>query len=74
VAVLASVFSANGGYTSPQSFVDGMVPAVWVGAGVLAVAVVAALFVPSKRRLEELHVAELGGRLVTAPVGVPIED
>jgi EmrB/QacA subfamily drug resistance transporter len=74
VAVLASVFSANGGYTSPQSFVDGMVPAVWVGAGVLAVAVVAALFVPSKRRLEELHVAELGGRLVAAPVGVPIED
>src|SRR3954471_2707748 len=37
VAVLASVFSANGGYTSPQAFVDGMVPAVWVGAAVLAV-------------------------------------
>ena len=31
VAILASVFSANGGYTSPQAFVDGMVPAVWVG-------------------------------------------
>ena len=75
VAVLASVFSANGGYTSPQSFVDGMVPAVWVGAGVLAVAVVAALFVPSKRRLEEaLHAPELGGRLAPAAVGVPLED
>jgi EmrB/QacA subfamily drug resistance transporter len=75
VAVLASVFSANGGYTSPQSFVDGMVPAVWVGAGVLAVAVVAALFVPAKRRLEqELHVPELGRRLGPAPVAVPLED
>ena len=31
VAILASVFAANGGYTSPQAFVDGMVPAVWVG-------------------------------------------
>ena len=74
VAVLATVFSADGGYTSPQSFVDGMVAAVWVGAGVVAFAVVAALFVPSKRRLEELHAAELGGRLVPAPVGVPLED
>ena len=32
VAVLASVFSAAGGYATPQSFVDGMVPAIWVGA------------------------------------------
>ena len=69
VAVLASVFSANGGYTSPQAFVDGMVPAMWVGAGVLAVAAVAALFVPAKRRvLPELHVPELGGRLAPVPV------
>ncbi len=28
VAVLASVFSASGGYTSPQAFVDGLVPAL----------------------------------------------
>jgi len=45
------------------------------GAGVLAVAVVAALFVPAKRRLEqELHVPDLGGRLVPAAVTVPLED
>ena len=48
VAILASVFSANGGYTSPQAFVDGMIPAVWVGAAVLAVAAVAATFVPGR--------------------------
>src|SRR5262245_6538125 len=31
VAVLATVFSAVGGYASPQAFVDGMTAAVWVG-------------------------------------------
>jgi EmrB/QacA subfamily drug resistance transporter len=36
VAVLASVFTGAGGYGSPQAFVNGLVPAVWVGVGVLA--------------------------------------
>ena len=31
VAVLASIFAHQGGYASPQSFVDGLVPAVYVG-------------------------------------------
>ncbi len=43
VAVLASVFSAAGSYLSPQSFVDGMVPAIWVGAAAVALAGVAAV-------------------------------
>jgi EmrB/QacA subfamily drug resistance transporter len=46
VAVLASVFSGAGSYQSGQSFVDGLVPAVWVGAGVLAVGAALALLVP----------------------------
>ena len=46
VAVLASVFSANGSYASPQTFVDGMVPAVWLGAAVVGVAAVVALAIP----------------------------
>jgi EmrB/QacA subfamily drug resistance transporter len=77
VAVLASVFSANGGYTSPQAFVDGMVPAVWVGAAVLAVAAVVATFVPAKRRLAPaVHLPELPelGGLRTASVPVRLED
>jgi hypothetical protein len=37
IAVLGSVFSAYGGYTSLTSFVDGLVPAMWVGSAVLAV-------------------------------------
>jgi len=78
VAILASVFSANGGYTSPQAFVDGMVPAVWVGAAVLAVAAVAATFVPgrssvrSSRHLPEAP--DLGTRLAPAPIAVRADD
>ena len=32
VAVLASVFARYGGYGTGQTFVDGMTPALWVGA------------------------------------------
>jgi MFS family permease len=50
VAVLATVFASNGSYASPQAYVDGMTSAVWVGAAVLAVGALAALFVPNPRR------------------------
>ncbi|MCW2546540.1 MAG: drug resistance transporter, EmrB/QacA subfamily, partial [Mycobacterium sp.] len=50
VAVLASVFSAAGGYASPQTFVDGVRPALYVGAAVLAVGTLAALVIPGKRK------------------------
>jgi EmrB/QacA subfamily drug resistance transporter len=46
VAVLASVFSGAGSYRSGQAFVEGLVPAVWTGAAVLAVGAVVALLVP----------------------------
>ena len=36
VAVLAAVFAGAGGFASPQAFVDGLVPAMWVGAAVLS--------------------------------------
>jgi EmrB/QacA subfamily drug resistance transporter len=52
VAVLASVFSRYGGYETPATFVDGLVPAVWVGAAVVAAGALAALFVPRRRRSE----------------------
>ncbi|GAB2571190.1 MFS transporter [Kribbella endophytica] len=46
VAVLASVFASAGGYESPAQFVDGLVPAVWVGAAVVAVGAFVALLIP----------------------------
>jgi EmrB/QacA subfamily drug resistance transporter len=52
VAVLASVFSHYGGYGLPQHFVDGMRPAVWVGAGVVALGALAAFAIPARRRAE----------------------
>ncbi|MEU8705331.1 MFS transporter [Streptomyces sp. NPDC048565] len=48
IAVLAAVFSARGGYGSPQSFTDGTVPAVWIGAGAVVLAALAALLIPSR--------------------------
>src|SRR5262249_3025635 len=51
VAVLASVFSANGSYASPAAFVDGMIPARRVGAIVVAAGAVAALAIRSRARV-----------------------
>jgi EmrB/QacA subfamily drug resistance transporter len=52
VAVLASIFSHYGGYGLPQHFVDGMRPAVWVGAGIVALGALAAMAIPAPRRVE----------------------
>jgi hypothetical protein len=52
VAVLASVFSANGGYESPQAFTDGVVAALPVAVIMLAVGALLALLVPRKGRTE----------------------
>ncbi len=54
VAVLATVFASNGSYASPEAYTAGMTSAVWVGAAVLAVGALAALFVPGRRRREVL--------------------
>lgn len=54
VAVLASVFTHTGGYASGQDFVDGFVPALWVGAAVVALAAVVMLFATRPDRAGEL--------------------
>jgi EmrB/QacA subfamily drug resistance transporter len=59
VAVLASVFSSYGGYESGQAFVDGLTPAVYVGAAVVALGALAALLIPRRRRRDEMPVGEL---------------
>jgi EmrB/QacA subfamily drug resistance transporter len=50
VAVLASVFSRYGGYGTGQTFVDGMTPAIWIGAIVVAFGALAAFAIPTVRR------------------------
>jgi hypothetical protein len=54
VAVLATVFAGAGSYESPQSYVDGMTSAAWVGAAVLALGALAALAVPGRPRSSAL--------------------
>jgi EmrB/QacA subfamily drug resistance transporter len=56
VAVLALVFSHSGGYSNGHAFVDGMVPAVWIGAAVVAVGSLAAFGIT---RRPKASVAEL---------------
>ncbi|MEV5613459.1 DHA2 family efflux MFS transporter permease subunit [Streptomyces sp. NPDC052225] len=50
IAIMSSIFSAQGGYDSAQHFVNGIEPALWVGSGIVALAGVAALLIPSARR------------------------
>jgi EmrB/QacA subfamily drug resistance transporter len=50
IAVLATVFTSHGSYTSPHAFIDGLVPAMWVGAGVLGAGSLIALALPFSTR------------------------
>ncbi|HWX44183.1 MAG TPA: DHA2 family efflux MFS transporter permease subunit [Solirubrobacteraceae bacterium] len=66
VAVLASVFTHAGGYGSPQAFVNGVVPALWVAVGMLTAGAVAVLALPSQTRP-----AEQSGAVVPAADATP---
>lgn len=50
IAVLGAVFAAQGGYETPDAFTDGTVPALWIGAGAVALAALVALLIPGRRR------------------------
>jgi len=52
VAILASLFAHYGGYRTGTSFVDGMTPAVYVGAVVVALGSLAAFGIKRSRRSE----------------------
>jgi MFS family permease len=58
VAVLASVFSAYGGYRTPETFVDGMSAAVWIGAGVVLLGAVAAFAIGKPRAAARAELVE----------------
>jgi EmrB/QacA subfamily drug resistance transporter len=53
VAVLASLFSRFGGYGDPQTFVDGLAPAIAVGAGIVGAGALLALAIPGRRPAAE---------------------
>jgi EmrB/QacA subfamily drug resistance transporter len=59
IAVLATVFTSHGSYVSPQAYVNGLVPAIWVGAAVLAAGALIAAALPfSTRASAAAHAAE----------------
>jgi EmrB/QacA subfamily drug resistance transporter len=67
IAVLATVFTSHGSYASPHAYVSGLVPAMWVGAAVLAAgAVIAAVFPFSTRASSADHAAAEAG-----PTAIP---
>jgi EmrB/QacA subfamily drug resistance transporter len=84
IAVLGAIFSSHGSYASGQDYVNGMTPAVYVGAVVVAIGAGAALLVPGRRRSRSPVAAdavdlvpELAGTIaVTGPslAGAGFED
>jgi len=62
VAVLASIFTGAGSYASPQAFVDGLIPALWVGVSVLAAGALVVVAFPFRTRsVAELPTRHLAG-------------
>jgi len=66
VAVLASIFARTGGYESPVTFSDGLVPALWVGVIVVGIGSVISLLIPRKLRTDETRVRESEGLVTQA--------
>jgi len=66
VAVLAAVFAANGSYASPVGYVDGLVPAIQVGAVVVFLGAVAAALLPDRARVATPAEARRAGEAVAA--------
>jgi EmrB/QacA subfamily drug resistance transporter len=63
VAVLSTIFSGSGALSSPQAFIAGVVPALWVGASVVALGALVALLLPRGKAAPAVA--------TPAPVGEP---
>jgi len=57
IAVLSTVFTSHGSYLSPQDYVDGLVPAMWVGTAVLVAGALVALLFPFSTREQAARIA-----------------
>ena len=61
VAVLASVFIHHGGYRSPQAFISGFTPAIWIAVALSTIGILAAIATGSRGRatVDQADVAPL---------------
>jgi len=62
VAMLGAVFSSTGGYLSPQDYVNGLRPAMYVGAGAVAIGFACALLVSGRRTRKGKGATLVSGR------------
>ena len=67
IAVLATVFTSHGSYASSQAFVNGLLPAMWVGVGVLAAGALIAAALPFDTRALAAKAAVAESPAVASP-------
>jgi EmrB/QacA subfamily drug resistance transporter len=56
ISVLSTVFSSHGSYASPQGYINGLIPTMWVGASVLAAGALIVAALPFNTRSESARV------------------
>jgi EmrB/QacA subfamily drug resistance transporter len=71
IAVLATVFTSHGSYASHQAFVNGLVPAMWVGVAVLGAGALIAAVLPFDTRALAAQTAVDEAAAAEAPERVP---
>jgi EmrB/QacA subfamily drug resistance transporter len=67
IAVLATVFTTHGSYASAQGYVNGLVPAMWVGVAVLAAGALIAAVLPFNTRAQAAATAQAEAAAEAAP-------
>jgi EmrB/QacA subfamily drug resistance transporter len=67
IAVLSTVFASNGSYASPEAFVHGLKPTMWVGTAVLAAGALVALALKFDRQSQTSESAESIPAGISAP-------
>ena len=70
IAVLTAVFTGAGGQLTPTGYVDAAIPAVFVGAAVLAATALVGLLLPTGRAPRATPPAASNEELAAEPVGV----
>jgi EmrB/QacA subfamily drug resistance transporter len=72
ISVLATVFTSQGSYASPEAYVSGLGPALWVGVAVLAAGSLIATVLPfSTRAAAARQVAEAAGEPLSTELAGP---
>jgi EmrB/QacA subfamily drug resistance transporter len=68
VAIMAAVFAASGSFASPNSFVDGFKPAMYVAGAIALVGLLGAVVLPSKKSAQPSAGPSAGAPSVQQPI------